>query len=83
MRSTLKGAIILRKKMTQWEQWTKPGKKKTQTDRKMIKTSRVYWKKKADIMGWWQKSITVVATSNGNKAGSSLPSCGTRIFMII
>lgn len=27
-------------------------KKKPQTVRKMIMTLRVYWKKKADIMGW-------------------------------
>lgn len=57
------------------------GKKETQTDRKMIKTLRVYWKTKADIMGWWQKSITVVATRNWNKVGSSFPSRGTRTFM--
>lgn len=36
---------------------------------------------KADIMGWWQKSITVVATRNWNKVGSSFPSHGTRTFM--
>lgn len=30
----------------------KTRKKKPQTDRKMIKTLTVYWKKKADIMGW-------------------------------
>lgn len=47
-----------KEKMTRWKQWTKPLKKKNQTDRKTIKTSRVYWKKKADIMGWWQISYS-------------------------